>query len=102
MLTTVYGVWSALVRHWSTSRDVSWDTLVKKRLSNVQDLEQRLFFSGQKTCYFIILAETPLSLNPSDCFNPLPATLSYLNFNPLEIVSRYRDPQLQLGEKYSY
>ena len=24
--------------------------------------------------------------------------LSYLNFQPLEVVSRYRDPQLQVGE----
>ena len=34
--------------------------------------------------------------------NPLPARLSYLNFNPLEVVHRYRDPQLQVGENYSY
>ena len=34
--------------------------------------------------------------------NPLPAKLSYLNFHPLEVVSRYRDPQLQVGENYSY
>ena len=26
----------------------------------------------------------------------------YLNFQPLEVVSRYRDPQLQVAEKYSY
>ena len=24
------------------------------------------------------------------------------NFQPLEVVSRYRDPQLQVGENYSY
>ena len=28
--------------------------------------------------------------------NPYPAKLSYLNFHPLEVVSRYRDPQLQV------
>ena len=27
---------------------------------------------------------------------------SYFNFHPLEVVSRYRDPQLQVGENYSY
>ena len=32
------------------------------------------------------------------CFNPLPAKLSYLNFHPLDVVSRCRDPQLQVGE----
>ena len=25
-----------------------------------------------------------------------------VNFHPLEVVSRYRDPQLQVGENYSY
>ena len=28
--------------------------------------------------------------------------LIYLNFRPLEVVSRYRDPQLQVVENYSY
>ena len=31
-----------------------------------------------------------------------PAELIYLNFHPLEVVSRYRDPQLQVSENYSY
>ena len=31
-----------------------------------------------------------------------PAKLIYLNFHPLEIVSRYRDLQLQVAEHYSY
>ena len=35
-------------------------------------------------------------------FNPFPAELSNLNFHPLEVASRYRDPQLQVGENYSY
>ena len=34
--------------------------------------------------------------------NSFLAKLSYLNFHPLEIVSRYRDPQLQVDENYSY
>ena len=34
--------------------------------------------------------------------NPYPAQLIYLNFHLLEVVSRYRDPQLQVGENYSY
>ena len=29
--------------------------------------------------------------------NPYPAKLIYLNFHPLEVVSRYRDPQLTSG-----
>ena len=35
-------------------------------------------------------------------FNSLPAKISYLNFHLLEVVGRYRDPQLQVGENYSY
>ena len=30
--------------------------------------------------------------------NHLPAKVSDINFHPLEVVSRYRDPQLQVGE----
>ena len=33
---------------------------------------------------------------------PYPAKLIYLNFQPLEVVSRYRDPQLQVVENYTY
>ena len=34
-------------------------------------------------------------------FNPLTAKLFSLNFHPLEVVSRWRDPQLQVSENYS-
>ena len=34
--------------------------------------------------------------------NPYPAKLMYLIFHQLEFVSRYRDPQLQVAENYSY
>ena len=33
--------------------------------------------------------------------NPLTAELFNLNFHPLEVVSRCRDPQLQVSENYS-
>ena len=35
-------------------------------------------------------------------FDPYPTKLIYLNFQPLEVVSRYRTPQPQVVEKYSY
>ena len=35
------------------------------------------------------------------CVNPLTAKLFNLNFHSLEVVSRWRDPQLQVSEKYS-
>ena len=33
--------------------------------------------------------------------NPYPAKVIYLNFQPLEVVSRYRDPQPQVVQNYS-
>ena len=33
-------------------------------------------------------------------FDSSNAKLNNLNFHPLEVVSRYRDPQLQVGENY--
>ena len=35
-------------------------------------------------------------------FNPYPAKFLHLNFQPLEVVSRYRDPQPHVVENYSY
>ena len=34
--------------------------------------------------------------------NPQSDKLNNLIFHPLEVVSRYRDPQLQVGENYSH
>ena len=34
--------------------------------------------------------------------NPWSAKLDNLNFHSLKVVSRYRDPQLQVGENNSY
>ena len=34
--------------------------------------------------------------------NSLPFKLSYLIFNPLNVVFPYQDPQLKVGENYSY
>ena len=36
------------------------------------------------------------------CINTLMANSNKFNVHPLEVVSRYRDPQLQVGENYSY
>ena len=35
-------------------------------------------------------------------YYPYTAKLVYLNFHTLEVVSRYRDPQPQAAENYSY
>ena len=43
-----------------------------------------------------------LCLHVLSCLNPHPPKLNNLNFQPLEVVSRYRDPQPQVVENYSY
>ena len=35
-------------------------------------------------------------------FIPFPAKFIYSNFQPLEVVSDYRNPQLQVSKNYSY
>ena len=42
-----------------------------------------------------------LSYNMGYSLNPLAAKLFNLNFHPLQVVSRLRDPQLQVSENYS-
>ena len=36
------------------------------------------------------------------CVNLYPERLIYFNSHPHEVVYRYRDPQLHVGENYSY
>ena len=38
---------------------------------------------------------------PSPAINPKSDKSNNLNFQPLEVVSRYRDPQLQVAENYA-
>ena len=43
-----------------------------------------------------------MNIIPAKRSHSLPVRLSYLNVHPLEVVSRQRDPQFQIGENYSY
>ena len=43
-----------------------------------------------------------ISSGTSTTCNPESARLNHLNFHLLEVVSRYRNPRLQLHENYSY
>ena len=54
-------------------------------------------FSSFEAGIGYFLGNYALQISP----NPLTAKLFNLNFHPLEIVSRWRDPQLQVGENYS-
>ena len=56
-------------------------------------------YDSQLSLVFLIQLKF-LSLMQIPIFNPLTAKLFYLNFQPLEVVSCRRDPQLQVGENY--
>ena len=43
---------------------------------------------------------TELFVSIFHSFNPDPAKLIYLHLQPLEVVSRYRDTQLQVAKNY--
>ena len=95
--------WSIISLLCSRCADKFWDLSYKEdtlkahavqRNSNntigVTHLESVLFRVHRNT-YFIIALP----------FNPLTAILFNPNFHPLEVVSRWRDPQLQVSENYS-
>ena len=63
------------------------------------DNEWEVYTSSRKKHAFLSLDE---SFVVKFRISPLVVMLSNSSFHPLEDVSRYRDPQLQVGENYSY
>ena len=50
----------------------------------------------------VLTSDSGVKVNPHDVrVNPLTAKLINFNFHSLEVVSRWRDPQLQVSENYS-
>ena len=64
------------------------------------------FWDGlQAVCYYRVYEANNILYRLSCVpyvINPLTAKLFNLNFHSLEVVSRWRDPQLQVSENYSY
>ena len=58
-----------------------------KQSGDYDPCREKLTFDGHPLPYIVTI-------------NHLPSKISYLNFAPLEVVSRYRDPQLQVGQNY--
>ena len=57
----------------------------------------------ERTCHRLAVGLFPYNTGNNGCYhhvfiNPYSTTLSNLIFHQLEIVSRYRDPQLQVGK----
>ena len=58
---------------------------------------------GGQTLYVNVITDFSQPTSKHDKLPyPYPAKLIYLNFQPLEVVSRYRDTQPQVVENYSY
>ena len=61
--------------------------------------ETFMMISNWKTLWSLWIIDNTISVVRVD---PYPAKFIYLNFHPLEVVSRYRDPQLQVVWNYTY
>ena len=56
----------------------------------------------RRQCFFSVEVTARFTCLERFVFDPYPAKLIHENFHPLKVVSRYRDPQLQVAENYSY
>ena len=65
-----------------------------KKMSIIDRFEHRILLTVSMCSLWIAVALLNSTLNP------LTAKLFNLNFHPLEVVSRWRDPQLQVRENY--
>ena len=68
-------------------------------LALISDSSGRTFHALITTTSVIFLPHNITKMN--DLIHPLTAKLFNLNFHTLEVVSRWRDPQLQVSENYS-
>ena len=57
--------------------------------------------NSQEVCNYLGQCQFNAGARRWPNINPLTAKLFYWNFHPLEVVSRLRDPQLQVSENYS-
>ena len=96
---------------------VCWEgvKMMLRRWSSVQDIVPTSQQRHSNVCRPPSITVTSPKCNPASIFhvgsvrnslrlkrfNPLTAKLFNLNFHPLEVVSRWRDPQLQVSENYS-
>ena len=73
----------------------------------------KLLFSGSRVTVFIVWALVSRHLSIKGLYlslvkvadttvQPVKRFIKNLNFHPLEVVCRYRDPQLQVGQNYSF
>ena len=86
------------LRHWT---DVTANVLIPR--SQIKLIKKWVVFHISINYIIIVL----YNLEEEQLFirffqvDPLTAELFNLNFYPLEVVSRWRDPQLQVSENYS-
>ena len=79
------------------SNDRKYVYLGKIDISRIELLDELSIYHKQLIIFSGILHGLSLYMGSAGT-----AKLIYLNFQPLEVVSRYREPQLQVAENYSY
>ena len=57
---------------------------------------------GARKMIFILISPGHITISTNSELNPLPTKFLNLNFHPLKVVSRYRDPQLAVVENFSH
>ena len=103
VLSTRDSVWAKLRIN---SLDISSSVCFVKRVVNDQHLTLTIFTWSDIYVTYCDVQTKPTKKTfftslQTKILNPLTAKLSNLNFHPLEVVSRWRDPQLQVSENYS-
>ena len=108
-LDCISGFMDTLARHWHTELHVTWSYLKLPKV-HVHDISVNIMcnsciYSHDCVCINYVSPNHPLTdlqhWLADIPVNPLTAKLFNLNFHPFEIVSRWRDPQLQVSENYS-
>ena len=102
-LNTGFDIWALAI--WGRARYLSVTKGTPKYWSFTSELVFKCSFcSFICGCYDVSLSKWPViqHLIVFYVINPYPAEWNYLNFQPFEVVPRYRDPQPQVVENYSY
>ena len=70
---------------------------VGENLNKITEREKGVSVIYSRFCPSFLLFKLKWKIS----INPLTAKLFNMNFHPLEVVSRWREPQLQVSENYS-
>ena len=86
----LFQCWASVYESWPTLKQLGWISRVYWDTISLEIMIVDLLY-----------LKLVHNLKNTHIINPLTAKLFNLDFHPLEVVSRWRDPQLQVSENYS-